>query len=67
MCVCVISGPGAPLNVIVFLQTPVDIQVNWHPPTVSNGVISTYIVYYSDDELAPISQWLSQIENGELG
>lgn len=54
----------APQKVAVYLVGPTDIEVNWQPPKIPNGVITSYIVHYSDEKTAPISNWLTQVENG---
>lgn len=50
----------------MYLVAPTDIEVDWRPPKISNGLITSYIVYYSDEKTAPISKWLTQVENGTV-
>lgn len=55
-----ILGPGsAPLGIT---PTPMHtgFDVAWKPPKVTNGRITDYVVYYSKDPDAPLSDWESK-------
>ncbi|KIH59561.1 fibronectin type III domain protein, partial [Ancylostoma duodenale] len=67
-----VAGPGSPPeNVHLQADKPVTITVQWDPPTIPNGNITKYIVYYTplDDQdpahqigqvqSRPINEWLT--------
>ncbi|GMT19005.1 hypothetical protein PFISCL1PPCAC_10302, partial [Pristionchus fissidentatus] len=68
-----VAGPGtAPENVQLNNDKPATIGVTWDPPTVTNGNVTKYIIYYTplDDQNPsaqtgqvqnkPINEWMSQ-------
>uniref|UniRef100_A0AC35F5C1 Uncharacterized protein n=1 Tax=Panagrolaimus sp. PS1159 TaxID=55785 RepID=A0AC35F5C1_9BILA len=73
-----VAGPGnAPENIRVSANHPRTIDVRWDPPTIPNGNITRYIIYYTpldDQERAyqvgqvpkkPISEWMTYHVIGE--
>ncbi|KAK6029996.1 fibronectin type III domain protein, partial [Ostertagia ostertagi] len=61
-----ILGPGsAPLHI---QPTPMHtgFDVAWQPPKRPNGRIKNYIVYYTKDPDAPLSEWKSETVSGDL-
>ncbi|KAK6743874.1 hypothetical protein RB195_010896 [Necator americanus] len=67
-----VAGPGSPPeNVHLQADKPVTITVQWDPPTIPNGNITKYIIYYTplDDQdpahqigqvqSRPINEWLT--------
>uniref|UniRef100_A0A915EU82 Uncharacterized protein n=1 Tax=Ditylenchus dipsaci TaxID=166011 RepID=A0A915EU82_9BILA len=67
-----VAGPGnAPDNIRLSTNKPKTISVKWDPPTIPNGNITRYIIYYTpldDQERAfqvgqvpkkPISEWMT--------
>lgn len=73
-----VSGPGnAPENIRVSANHPRKIDVRWDPPTIPNGNITRYIIYYTplDDQdrayqvgqvpKKPISEWMTYHMIGE--
>uniref|UniRef100_A0A1I7XGK7 Down syndrome cell adhesion molecule-like protein Dscam2 n=1 Tax=Heterorhabditis bacteriophora TaxID=37862 RepID=A0A1I7XGK7_HETBA len=49
-----VAGPGtAPENINLEAERPVTITVQWDPPTITNGNITKYIIYYTplDDQI----------------
>ncbi|KAI1721109.1 fibronectin type III domain-containing protein [Ditylenchus destructor] len=73
-----VAGPGnAPENIRLSANRPKAIEVKWDPPTIPNGKIVRYIIYYTplDDQTRayqvgqvpskPISQWMTYHAVGE--
>ncbi|TKR67060.1 hypothetical protein L596_023270 [Steinernema carpocapsae] len=73
-----VAGPGnAPDNIRLSSDKPRTISVTWDPPTIPNGNITRYIVYYTplDDQdpthqigqvpKRPISEWMTYHVVGE--
>ncbi|KAF8358236.1 dig-1, partial [Pristionchus pacificus] len=59
-----VAGPGsAPENVQLNNDKPATIGVTWDPPTITNGNVTKYIVYYTPlDDQNPASQ-VGQVQN----
>lgn len=62
-----VAGPGsAPENVQLNNDKPATIGVTWDPPTITNGNVTKYIVYYTpldDQVLYSVSIWIDQSFN----
>lgn len=60
---CIRLGPGnAPENIALSANKPRKIHVSWDPPTIPNGIIQRYIVYYTplDDQVTQSNLRLTQ-------
>ena len=50
-----IAGPSPPLNVTVLMKTSTSLLVSWLPPSMPNGVLISYEVYYTgESSLNPV-------------
>ncbi|KAK2193930.1 hypothetical protein NP493_4g00006 [Ridgeia piscesae] len=57
-----VTVPSAPQNLQWSLQGPAVVELRWQPPSETNGVIISYVIFYTID--ASALEWMTKIQNG---
>ncbi|MCP9259541.1 Mesocentin [Dirofilaria immitis] len=61
-----VTGPGnAPSNIHLNSVRPRTIHIDWDPPTIPNGNITRYIIYYTPLDDQPITEWMTSHKDRE--
>ncbi|VDK30523.1 unnamed protein product [Anisakis simplex] len=59
-----ILGPGsAPTDIVATLDS-LGLHVSWNPPSITNGQIKNYIVYWTADEHKELAHWKQVLVTG---
>ncbi|XP_071098822.1 protogenin-like [Haliotis cracherodii] len=58
--------PSAPTNITWIVVSPGTVELHWKPPASPNGVITSYIIFYNNNNKVPDTMWRNLTQTGGL-
>lgn len=63
---CLLSVPSAPQDIKITSSKPGVVCIEWSPPAVPNGKITSYDILYSDQPDVSDDSWMKVTKNGKF-